>query len=145
MRPEHARVVGDGMIGDHLVRLEYWPRARAREVIGSDFDQHPDMPLLDGFWYEPGFDQQLRGYSYRADWGRMAVVFVDARETYESATFVALHELAHLLVDDDDDDEIHADLIASMMMRDLGLPQRVLEALPAPRPVVTGAGVAYLQ
>lgn len=144
LSPQHEHTIATRIVGPSNVRLEYWPRDRAHEVLASDFDRHPDMPMLDGYWYEPNFAQHLRGYSYGSGPDQMAVVFVDRRETYASATFVVLHELAHLMMNDADDDEIHADLIAAMMMRELGYPQKVIESMPEPQMVpISPAGAVF--
>lgn len=130
---EHAQIIADELIGDQDIRLEYWPRARAGEAWARHRDVHPALGERPGYYYPIGMAEQLRGYSLvnQGEW--IAVVFVDEREDYESATFVALHELAHLLVRDDDDDEIHADLIASAMMVSLGYPEGIREAQPKGR------------
>lgn len=132
MSDEHAQVVASRIIGDRDIRLEYWPRCRAGEAWSRHRDAHPSMDETPGYHYPIDMAYQLRGYSLvslQGEW--IAVVFVDEREDYESATFVALHELAHLLVREQDDDEIHADLIASAMMTELGYPEGVLEAKPS--------------
>jgi len=70
------------------VTLEYHPRSQIKEVWGRD--SHTSD--------EPGRqDTNFRGYSFgTTDRGYVAVIFVDQLESYPSATFVVLHELAHL-------------------------------------------------
>ena len=69
------------MIGGDAV-VEYHPRSAIRRVWAS---HHPGEPL-------PVPENSFRAWS-RA--GR-AVLFVDSSETYESALWLLLHELAHL-------------------------------------------------
>jgi hypothetical protein len=70
------------------VTLEYWPRAKISEVWSRD-SHTSDDPNRE--------DLNFRGYSFATtDRGHVAVVFVDDVESYPSATFVVLHELAHL-------------------------------------------------
>jgi hypothetical protein len=128
------------LLGETPVQVEYWPRARAQEAFERDVDRHPDVYARDGYYYEPCFANGLRGYSFGLpeEDGRdevlIAVIFVDELETYESATFVVLHELAHLLVDPRDDDELHADLIASVLMGQLGYGEGIREAKKDKKP-----------
>jgi len=131
MSDEHASLVAKNIVGTQPVRLEYWPRARAGQAWSRDRNRHPEVLTAEGYWYDPEHPYNLRGYSFTTPTrGMVAVVFCDHREDYESATFVALHELAHLLVEERDDDEIHADLIASAMMPELGYAEGVREAGP---------------
>jgi hypothetical protein len=79
VRPEDARRIACLLTRD--VRVDYWPRARVHEVWRRRHGQ--PLPV------EP--------WSFRA-WssGDRATLFVDETETYESALWLLLHELAHL-------------------------------------------------
>jgi hypothetical protein len=115
-----ARRIVVALIGDQPVRIEYWPRRRAQEVWRRDRGADDQKRV-----------GELRGYSFATPVrGHVAVIFVDYRETYETAMFVALHEIVHLLVREDDDDELHADLIAAVMMTKIGYPEGIREAGP---------------
>lgn len=125
LRPEDADRIARWL--DMDVTLEYWPRDRvdevwARDKVAAAADQAEEVEA-DGL--------NFRGYSFATrDRGNMAVIFVDDLEDYESATFVVLHELAHLhlppwspAVERDDtqidEEEDRADTVAAALMDSL--------------------------
>jgi hypothetical protein len=79
VRPEDAARISCLLSRD--VRVDYWPRSSVRQVW---LRRHGE-PLTVDPW------------SFRA-WsaGDRATLFVDGSETYESALWLLLHELAHL-------------------------------------------------
>lgn len=117
----------------HPITIEYWPRERIAEAWARDSGTDPraaSRQILD-----------FRGYSYaNATYGEVAVVVVDQREDYLSATFVALHELAHLHLppwsppnasndQQIDREEARADAVAARLMGQLlGYEEKVYEA-----------------
>lgn len=125
LRPEDADRISRWMNTD--VQLEYWPRDRVAEVWARDkaaaAPDHAEEVEREGL--------QFRGYSFATkSRGHIAVIFVDHLEDYESATFVVLHELAHLhlppwsppIQRDDaevDEEEDRADAVASALMEEL--------------------------
>jgi hypothetical protein len=86
LRPEDAKKVCAWMRND--VTLEYWPRSKIKEAWGRDSGTSDDPSRQ---------DTNFRGYSFATvERGHVAVIFVDDIESYASATFVVLHEMAHL-------------------------------------------------
>lgn len=108
---------------DKDVRVEYWPRDMVAQVWARD--KHTDDAAASRT------DLSFRGYSFATkEAGNMAVVFVDHLEDYESATFVTLHELAHLHlppwspavqrnIEQANAEEDRADAVAGKLMKEL--------------------------
>jgi hypothetical protein len=105
----------------HDVQLEYWPRDRVGEAWARD--KGADTPERAAKIEAAGLP--FRGYSFSTEErGCVAVIFVDKLEDYESASFVVLHELAHLHLppwssEPTNEEEDRADLIASSLMNTL--------------------------
>ncbi|KKK80113.1 hypothetical protein LCGC14_2826750 [marine sediment metagenome] len=86
LNPDDAQKIATWMRND--VTLEYWPRSRIAEAWGRDSGTSDDPERQ---------DLNFRGYSFATpERGHVAVIFVDDIESYTSATFVVLHEMAHL-------------------------------------------------
>lgn len=121
LRPEDAELVSRWI--DQDINVEYWPRERVQEAWVRDSGADPHAEDRD--------ELKFRGYSFATkERGNVAVVFVDDIETYESATFVLLHELTHLhlpswspavqrTLAQVEDEEDRADATAGRLMRDL--------------------------
>lgn len=122
LRPEDADRVARWL--DMDVQLEYWPRERVAEAWARDKaaaapDQAEEVEAA---------GLNFRGYSFATQTrGNVAVIFVDYLEDYESATFVVLHELAHLHLPpwappldrseiEIDEEEDRADAVAGTLM-----------------------------
>lgn len=105
------------------IRIEYYPREMVEEVWSRD--RHTNRGSMSRE------DLNFRGYSFATqERGYVAVIFVDHLEDYQSATFVVLHELAHLHMppwgprvegteEELEEEEDRADAVAARLMDDL--------------------------
>lgn len=120
LKPDHADLVALWLRQD--VILEYYPRSSIQEIW--DRDKHAAAPGGAEAMEQAGLN--FRGYSFKSPGqDARAVIFVDELEDYESATFVVLHELAHLHApvweneDEPDEEEHRADVVAAMLSKSL--------------------------
>jgi hypothetical protein len=121
LRSEDAALVERWI--DQDITVEYWPRERVEEAWVRDSGADPHAANRD--------ELQFRGYSFATkERGNVAVLFVDDIETYDSATFVLLHELVHLhlpswspptqkTLAQVEEEEDRADAVAGALMEEL--------------------------